>query len=257
MTGDRIEDAQVDWVGDAPRSIFFDDVYFSGDGPAEVRHVFLDGSGFHDLCAEGGTIRVGELGFGTGLNLLVAWEAFDRLAPIDARLDLFSIERHPLSASALERAHAARNAPRASFALAHFYLNLGMETEALRTLDELDYAPLTAPLCAVIRLNMRGDTAAVLALVLVGPAATFAGATLPIMLRIVSSRPGAVGRTSTYALTNVTLPWAKKLARSDATRAEGPVNLRKMPPLASEITSPSSAKPARLITTISSMRRVT
>jgi len=64
----------------------------------------------------------------------------------------------------LERAHAARNTPRASFALAHFYLNLGMEAEALRTLDELDYAPLTAPLCEVIRLNMRGDTAGVHAL---------------------------------------------------------------------------------------------
>jgi tRNA 5-methylaminomethyl-2-thiouridine biosynthesis bifunctional protein len=107
MTGGAIENAKVDWVGAAPRSIFFGDVYFSGDGPAEARHVFVEGSGLADLCSAGGDIRVGELGFGTGLNLLVAWEAFDRLAPSDARLQLFSIERHPLPPAALERAHAA------------------------------------------------------------------------------------------------------------------------------------------------------
>jgi tRNA 5-methylaminomethyl-2-thiouridine biosynthesis bifunctional protein len=107
MTGGAIEDANVDWVGDAPRSIFFDDVYFSGDGPAETRHVFIEGAGFPALCSAGGEIRVGELGFGTGLNLLVAWEVFDRLAPRAARLQLFSVERYPLSPAALERAHAA------------------------------------------------------------------------------------------------------------------------------------------------------
>ena len=39
-----VEQAKVDWEANAPRSVFFDDIYFSGDGLEETRHVFLAGN---------------------------------------------------------------------------------------------------------------------------------------------------------------------------------------------------------------------
>ncbi len=62
----------------------------------------------------------------------------------------------------LQRAHAARTSPRASFALANVYLNLGLTAPLERTLAELDYAPLSAPLAEMIRLHVSGDGAAAL-----------------------------------------------------------------------------------------------
>jgi tRNA U34 5-methylaminomethyl-2-thiouridine-forming methyltransferase MnmC len=67
--------AKLDWRDGVPIARDFDDPYFSfNDGMAETRHVFLDGN---DLPARfGGDFRVAELGFGTGLNLLVTWDAW-------------------------------------------------------------------------------------------------------------------------------------------------------------------------------------
>lgn len=107
MAGARIDEAEVDWAGDAPRSIFFDDIYFSGDGLEEARHVFVRGAGLETIFSAGGTIAVGELGFGAGLNFLAACEAFDALAPSSAHLDFFSVEMFPLSQEALARVHRA------------------------------------------------------------------------------------------------------------------------------------------------------
>lgn len=63
----------------------------------------------------------------------------------------------------LKRAHAARAAPRATFALAHLYLNVGDLPAVHRTLGELDYAPLTQPLAEMVRHLLIGDDAATLA----------------------------------------------------------------------------------------------
>lgn len=63
----------------------------------------------------------------------------------------------------LRRAHASRTSPRASFALANVYLNLGLMQQLERTLAELDYAPLSAPLAEMIRLHASGDGPAALA----------------------------------------------------------------------------------------------
>ena len=60
----------------------------------------------------------------------------------------------------LRTAHAAKTSPRATFALANAYLNLGLEDDLRRTLAELAYAPLSKPFGDVILLNMRGDDAA-------------------------------------------------------------------------------------------------
>lgn len=93
-----------------PVSTAFDDVYFSrGQGLAESRHVFLGGN---DLEARwlalqdspGARFVIFETGFGTGLNLLAAWQLWRRSAPPAARLFFVSAEKFPLARDDLQRA---------------------------------------------------------------------------------------------------------------------------------------------------------
>ena len=110
---DRINNANLDWGATdtdqpAPRSIFFDDIYFSGDGLAETSHVFLHGSGLPDRFQNTHRFSIGELGFGAGLNFLAAWDSWRQAPkPDGARLDFFSVEAFPLTLPDLVRAHAA------------------------------------------------------------------------------------------------------------------------------------------------------
>lgn len=108
---DALTNAEIEWGasadGDAPFSVRFGDVYFSAHGgPAETAHVFLEGNALAERFARGGRFSIGELGFGTGLNFLCAWELWRRTAPPGARLDFVSVEGFPLAPAALERAHA-------------------------------------------------------------------------------------------------------------------------------------------------------
>lgn len=109
---DRIKTAILDWgAADkdqfAPRSIFFDDIYFSGDGLAETNHVFLRGNGLPDRFRDAHRFAIGELGFGTGLNFLAAWDCWRKAEkPDNARLDFFSLEAFPLTPPDLARAHS-------------------------------------------------------------------------------------------------------------------------------------------------------
>lgn len=94
----------------ALRSRDYGDVYFQpADGPAESTHVFLDANDladrFHALDA-GGAFTIGELGFGTGLNFLLAWELFRKAAPEGARLHFVSFEKHPVAPEDLPAIHA-------------------------------------------------------------------------------------------------------------------------------------------------------
>jgi len=67
--------AKLDWRDGVPIAVAFDDPYYSlEDGLAETAHVFLAGN---DLPARfEGDFQIAELGFGTGLNLLVTWAAW-------------------------------------------------------------------------------------------------------------------------------------------------------------------------------------
>ncbi|WP_394180243.1 tRNA (5-methylaminomethyl-2-thiouridine)(34)-methyltransferase MnmD [Yoonia maritima] len=88
--------AKLDWRdGRVPISTQFDDPYYSLDnGLAETRHVFLDGN---DLPARfGGTFQIAELGFGTGLNLLVTWALWDQ-AGRPGQLRFTSFEAFPMA----------------------------------------------------------------------------------------------------------------------------------------------------------------
>ncbi|WP_340646098.1 tRNA (5-methylaminomethyl-2-thiouridine)(34)-methyltransferase MnmD [Phenylobacterium sp.] len=91
-----------------PRSRLYDDVYFSKeDGLAESRAVFLAGCGLPIAWAGRDRFVVGELGFGTGLNLLALLDLWRTTREPHAHLHVFSVEAHPLSADEARRALAA------------------------------------------------------------------------------------------------------------------------------------------------------
>jgi len=92
-----------------PVSDTFNDVYYSQEnGLEESRHVFLMGNDlpqrWHNHPRR--HFCIGELGFGTGLNFLLTWQAWRELPDSRPDLHYFSIEKHPLTnadlASALD-----------------------------------------------------------------------------------------------------------------------------------------------------------
>ncbi len=97
--------ADLDWAEGVPVARRFDDPYYSlQDGLAETRHVFLSGNDLPARFADG--FHIAELGFGTGLNLLAAWQAW-RAAGVMGRLTYTSFEAFPLAPAALEKALSA------------------------------------------------------------------------------------------------------------------------------------------------------
>ena len=97
--GEMADPADIDWSADgAPRSRRFDDIYFSTEGGLdETRAVYLAGCGLPDAWRERRRFVVGELGFGTGLNILALLDLWRLRRPEDGRLHIFSVEAHPLS----------------------------------------------------------------------------------------------------------------------------------------------------------------
>ncbi|TAJ65293.1 tRNA (5-methylaminomethyl-2-thiouridine)(34)-methyltransferase MnmD [Brevundimonas sp.] len=97
------------WTEDgSPRSGRFDDIYFSReDGLAETRAVFLAGCGLPGAWLGRTRFCVGELGFGTGLNIAALLDLWRREGPPGARLEIFSVEAFPLARHEAARALAA------------------------------------------------------------------------------------------------------------------------------------------------------
>ncbi len=98
--------ADLDWRDNViPVSTRFDDPYFSLDnGLAETRHVFLDGNHLPARFAPG--FHIAELGFGTGLNLLTVWKAWEESGQTTP-LSFTTFEAFPMSAEEMEKALAA------------------------------------------------------------------------------------------------------------------------------------------------------
>ena len=95
----------LDWRGEVPVSRHFDDPYYSlENGLEETRHVFLAGNGLPERFRDG--FQIAELGFGTGLNLIVALQAW-RASGAQGRLHFTSFEAYPLPAPEMIRAQAA------------------------------------------------------------------------------------------------------------------------------------------------------
>ncbi|MER0125614.1 bifunctional tRNA (5-methylaminomethyl-2-thiouridine)(34)-methyltransferase MnmD/FAD-dependent 5-carboxymethylaminomethyl-2-thiouridine(34) oxidoreductase MnmC [Franconibacter daqui] len=115
MKLNAIQPASLDFNSEGtPVSRDFDDVYFSNDnGLEETRYVFLGGNHLPErfLTHPRSSLVVAESGFGTGLNFLTLWQAFDAFrhahpqAPLQ-RLHFITFEKFPLTAQDLRQAHA-------------------------------------------------------------------------------------------------------------------------------------------------------
>lgn len=125
MTSAHVPQPAFELADGTPVSAGFGDVYFSREGGiAETEHVFLRGNGLPERFCDG--FRIAELGFGTGLNFLVTWRAFQEAAPAGARLHYMAIEKFPLTPEMLHAALALQPELKdwAEQLLAHYPLRL-------------------------------------------------------------------------------------------------------------------------------------
>ncbi len=95
--------AQLSWREDViPVSEQFDDPYFSiHNGLAETEHVFLAGNDLPARFQDG--FHVAELGFGTGLNMLAVWKAWEQSGQTSP-LRFTSFEAFPMEVAEMTRA---------------------------------------------------------------------------------------------------------------------------------------------------------
>lgn len=91
--------------GDMPYSpAFGDHFYCQTDGRLECGHVFLAGNGLPGRWSGRETFRIGELGFGTGLNFCETWRQWKADASPGGHLSFTSFELYPMRAEAIDRA---------------------------------------------------------------------------------------------------------------------------------------------------------
>lgn len=97
------QQARLSWrEGDLPVSDQFDDPYFSlHNGLLETEHVFLAGNDLPARFAPG--FHIAELGFGTGLNMLAAWRAWEESGQ-SSPLRFTSFEAFPMVPEDMARA---------------------------------------------------------------------------------------------------------------------------------------------------------
>ncbi len=99
--------ARLDWQGTTPRSIAYDDIYHSSDGgPGQARHVFLAGNNLPEAWRGRDRFVILETGFGTGLNFLTTWAAWQADPNACTQLHYFAAEKHPFTVADLGQLHA-------------------------------------------------------------------------------------------------------------------------------------------------------
>jgi len=104
-----VQQVPLSWhAGDMPYSEEFGDFYYSkADGRAECRHVFLAANGLPQRFADKHRFVIAELGFGTGLNFIETWSAWEGKAPAGSQLEFHSFELRLLCRDDIRRALAA------------------------------------------------------------------------------------------------------------------------------------------------------
>lgn len=100
---------RLDWSRPGtPAATDFGDIYFSTDGGLdETQTVFLGGCGLPDGWQNRERFIIGELGFGSGLNFLAAWQLWEKTKTPKSRLHFISIEKLPFDAGQLQKALTA------------------------------------------------------------------------------------------------------------------------------------------------------
>jgi tRNA 5-methylaminomethyl-2-thiouridine biosynthesis bifunctional protein len=85
-------------AGGTPYSAAYGDVYHSAEGgPAQARHVFLDGNGLPERWRGRRAFTILETGFGFGLSFLATWQAWREDPARCGRLHFVSVEKHPFA----------------------------------------------------------------------------------------------------------------------------------------------------------------
>jgi tRNA U34 5-methylaminomethyl-2-thiouridine-forming methyltransferase MnmC len=106
------EDQPLDWhEGDMPYSQKFGDhFYCRTDGRLECGHTFLAGNGlpdrWRDCGSPSGDFKIGELGFGTGLNFCETWRQWKLTRLPAGKLHFISFELYPMKSEEIDRALA-------------------------------------------------------------------------------------------------------------------------------------------------------
>lgn len=103
-----LQPARLDFAADGtPYSALYDDVYHaSAGGPGQAAHVFLHGNGLPERWRGAPRWTILETGFGTGLNFLATWAAWQADPRRPARLHYIATEKHPFQLDDLTRLHA-------------------------------------------------------------------------------------------------------------------------------------------------------
>jgi tRNA U34 5-methylaminomethyl-2-thiouridine-forming methyltransferase MnmC len=110
--GHQPETQTLDWHdGDMPYSHEFGDhFYCRTDGRLECGHVFLAGNGLPErwqaMSPAGDRFRIGELGFGTGLNFCETWRQWMLARKPGTHLHFTSFELYPMKRDEIDRALA-------------------------------------------------------------------------------------------------------------------------------------------------------
>jgi len=103
--------ANLDWRRDDPYNLDYGDRYHHSDGANEVVRVFVEPANlvqrFRKL-GDGERFTIAELGFGTGLNLVVIAELWLQHAPNTSQLHFISTELHPISSADWQRLASQR-----------------------------------------------------------------------------------------------------------------------------------------------------
>lgn len=95
----------------SPRSEHFDDIYFAVEnGLEETKHVFLAGNGLPERWSGRSRFTIAETGFGTGLNFIAAWQAFEQTSSPQQMLQYVSVEKYPLSRQQIQEYLSVWNA---------------------------------------------------------------------------------------------------------------------------------------------------
>jgi tRNA 5-methylaminomethyl-2-thiouridine biosynthesis bifunctional protein len=101
--------ADIIWHGYLPYSLDYGDWYCSVENAiAEKLSVFISGNQLIERWSalshdSGAVFRIGETGFGAGLNFILAWNTWVQYAPKTAKLHFVSCDKHPFSIRDLER----------------------------------------------------------------------------------------------------------------------------------------------------------
>ena len=107
-----IDPSAVTLVDGVPYSKRYNDIYYHREsGLAESEAVFLVGADIESNWADRKHFCIGETGFGTGLNFLVTWSAWQNARNRAQRLTFFSFDHTPLRPDLLQSSHRQVGAP--------------------------------------------------------------------------------------------------------------------------------------------------